>query len=1414
MNIKRLIINIILVCSTLAISAQPLTNLSNIPGYVNPEGTGTCFDFMGAVDFTSSYRFITSYTGLIPPSDWAGGKLNPDSETIVGFSIPYVADLNGDGYPEIITMGQGISQGGVYGYFQYVEIFNGQTGKKIARLPLLRANGSTAGYFDLGGGYHVSPSIAALVDSDRDGVVEIILALPRTGNAELNSRVVSYNIVPSGTGNNTTYTLQYRAAAAEKYIRNVQAGTNGNSEYQKPTPQIADFNGDGKPEVLVYNKIYDASTLELLVEMETIATDSSSPSEAFMGTNERAQGGEAYRDRYVSAPYIYDINLDGIYDVIAGGKVYLMKNGASGKPELDRIIRMPGVDDGYTGVADINGDGVADIVVVNRSARTATSDVQISVWNPNFDANGQSESPALIAPVLNVKTESGGTDGLQGTNSYVYIGDIDGRVQTVNGKEYRLPEIAVLTRRVNVSQFPRHSNISNISEANGGIPTTYNWNTPRPSTTTRSTPQGCLFAVTYDAQKNNLGGSFILEHYDMSTNTGFTMFDFDNDGMQEICYRDEGSLRIIKPLEPFIRGNYVNRVGDGGSTNQGNDIARPDLILFSKKVESFTGFEYPVIADIDNDASAEMIVVGHQNGFTSYGYLYALGNGSGDKFAPALSVWNQFAYDPFKINEDLTTPIGPAPNRFSKDYYFTKVIRDKDGKITSRIPNYNPFNGTLIQSPKIQINDGEIEPLIYLTEAYFVKVGESDGDLRRPVIESIGGKPHIKVWIGNRETAKTDISQNTPIAIYKDEVSKTLYKKVTLSQLGVMSPIKAGEEIQVSIEVDDFYGFYVLRLADDSKYDTNNQITEWKWGINDPNIQDDDFCIGSASRAYRDCNWADQEIKVAKLALIDDTYTIQEFTTVVDAKIFNNDILPEDFIGGFDGPNPLIKIHTQPKSGIVTASGSIDNVNETNTVKLSYQHTGLEVLTDGIDKFTYEITYTDKTISPNRTVTRTADVYIYILQNTGGGFTACKGESYTVRPKQLPEGTTFYWYEEDGTQIGEDPIEERVINNISAKMSFKVKPIIPTSNATYGRINFPIGDITVQVIDPGATLQWTGTVNTVWLNPLNWQEKETGAMLYNPVACINVEIPKVSTNYPILTELSEANNISFFDRSMLKNVHLLECSSVNWEFKAKTEETNKWLSMAAPLSNMYSGDYIVLDSEGNQVHKSAYMLFYQGKDPDREVLVENGTMTRPFGKVGVPISLNSPFFLYIDANYLDPLDAKYNFPTGKTSFVYRKNNIKGAPIREEQSQENIARGVDNKEQFSLFNESGFNKVDGSFTMSYQTGGILYVANPYPAMLNIDAFVLANSDVLEPVYKIWDGNGDGKGNFIEIKRYGYSAPTLAIKSDAIFDNAIVGGTTMLAPFQGFFVKLKNGVQVPIELKFQQDQTSVETIDYTY
>ncbi len=114
---------------------------------------------------------------------------------------------------------------------------------------------------------------------------------------------------------------------------------------------------------------------------------------------------------------------------------------------------------------------------------------------------------------------------------------------------------------------------------------------------------------------------------DVSGQTGASVFDFNGDGVSEVVYRDEDSLRVMS-----------------GPTG---------VNLAAFPCGSATGGEYPVIADIDNDGQTEILC----NCTDSFGSTRTQAFKSNLlPWVPTRKVWNQYAYFNVNINDDLTIP--------------------------------------------------------------------------------------------------------------------------------------------------------------------------------------------------------------------------------------------------------------------------------------------------------------------------------------------------------------------------------------------------------------------------------------------------------------------------------------------------------------------------------------------------------------------------------------------------------------------------------------------------------------------------------------------------------------------------------------------------------------------------------------
>ena len=79
--------------------------------------------------------------------------------------------------------------------------------------------------------------------------------------------------------------------------------------------------------------------------------------------------------------------------------------------------------------------------------------------------------------------------------------------------------------------------------------------------------------------------------------------------------------------------------------------------LTTGKRGSWTAIEFPSVADVDNDGSAEILVVNVSMAPT----LQVIAD-AGDRWIPARRIWNQHAYHITNVREDGTIPQVQEPS--------------------------------------------------------------------------------------------------------------------------------------------------------------------------------------------------------------------------------------------------------------------------------------------------------------------------------------------------------------------------------------------------------------------------------------------------------------------------------------------------------------------------------------------------------------------------------------------------------------------------------------------------------------------------------------------------------------------------------------------------------------------------------
>ncbi|MEL6275177.1 MAG: FG-GAP-like repeat-containing protein, partial [Bacteroidota bacterium] len=250
-------------------------------------------------------------------------------------------------------------------------------------------------------------------------------------------------------------------------------------------------------------------------------------------------------------------------ELAAGDRVYTVDIGTVGQAnsgDLMEVARLQdnagNTGDGFTSLADINGDGRMDIAVMDGG--------RVYAWDPYTQQQ--------IGTLYDVAGGAGG--------------------------------------RINIGDF----------NGDGDVELGF-------------AGQNEYVVLEYNPGNNTFGELWIRTGLDDgSQRTGSTLFDFDGDGVVEVVYSDEAFL-------------YVYRGTDGQE-------------LLRIPSESGTRTEYPLVADVNGDGTAEIIVTaqfGNGPQFSGSGWVTVY-TSANQPWVPTRPVWNQHGYNVVNVNDDLTIP--------------------------------------------------------------------------------------------------------------------------------------------------------------------------------------------------------------------------------------------------------------------------------------------------------------------------------------------------------------------------------------------------------------------------------------------------------------------------------------------------------------------------------------------------------------------------------------------------------------------------------------------------------------------------------------------------------------------------------------------------------------------------------------
>lgn len=150
-------------------------------------------------------------------------------------------------------------------------------------------------------------------------------------------------------------------------------------------------------------------------------------------------------------------------------------------------------------------------------------------------------------------------------------------------------------------------------------------------------------------------GTLLWEHEvsDRTSNqTGSAVFDFEGDGYSEVVYGGEYNLWVFSGVDGTPRMQDTSHY-------------------------SCTGYEYPVIVDVDRDNQVEIVAVDY------YG-VRVIGD-LNESWVDARPVWNQHAYSITNINDDLSIPTYADSNWPTYNNFRSGDIRLNNGNGANQV---------------------------------------------------------------------------------------------------------------------------------------------------------------------------------------------------------------------------------------------------------------------------------------------------------------------------------------------------------------------------------------------------------------------------------------------------------------------------------------------------------------------------------------------------------------------------------------------------------------------------------------------------------------------------------------------------------------------------------------------------------
>ncbi|MCZ6692370.1 MAG: hypothetical protein O6939_00570, partial [Bacteroidetes bacterium] len=641
------------------------------------------------------------------------------------------------------------------------------------------------------------------IDNDGDGFIDCY-----DDNCLGTAECQGFFIVPDSVCSISPPTLNYE-------MKDVAGSSNRNVTTQARIV-VGDVDNDGIPDIVTPHQ-WDS-------EIRVLWGGGASPGATKYSISTSPSGTEKFRPELEIA--IAEINGDNCTEIFSFerknsggnkffGNYYLASYNCDLSSNLYRVLigsKRPGI----IGLADFDGDGLTEVYYKNEIRAAEDGTVLVS-------GTGNWENDFNSGPVaIDILPDNPGLELVVG--KFIYGVSLPSRTANSGSitKLKRMPLYKIKDMgptnysTTSVADFDLDGNLDVLATgATGnkdGPTAVFYWNVANNTVSTWETPDNWLwgtgriniadndndglmnanFASGNKLYSLELDGSGQLQLSwqkgitdSKSGIIGVTSFDFDNDQIMEVVYRDAGLLTIASGID--------------GTT------------LKSLICQSHTLNENPIIADVNGDGNTNICVPcnfsDNPSAFKINDGLQQQGNGNvrvyeasaGQTWVPTRKVWNQHGYHITNVNDDITIP--------RTQQSLTTVFSGTDCSSTT----IQPLNGFINQTPTLNTNGC---PTLPAADLNFLTSGSSSAIT---IIAPVCPQTDFLVSFKVQNIGDVSISSNLPVTFYKGDPTQAGAVKLK-TETFIVTNLAPGDSIIVdslSVTADGtFFELFVV-LDDD-----------------------------------------------------------------------------------------------------------------------------------------------------------------------------------------------------------------------------------------------------------------------------------------------------------------------------------------------------------------------------------------------------------------------------------------------------------------------------------------------------------------------------------------------------------------------------------------------------------------------